>query len=554
MEIKAVSYCRVSSKEQEETGYSLPSQEKLLIEYAERKELKVVKVFAVAESASGSKKRKIFSEMMDYMEKKDISILLCEKVDRLTRNFKEAVVADDWVKEDEKRQIHFVKQNLVVHRFAKSDEKFRWDIEIVLAKKYISNLSEEVKKGQKEKISQGWLPSRPPLGYKTVGEKRHTTHIIDQKKAPFIRKMFELYSTGNYSLLALVDVMYKDGLRNNAGKKVGKSIMHNHLKNPFYCGKIKWNNEVYPGKQEAIIDEDLFSIVQDKMDRKTKSPLYRKHLPVFKAKLTCAGCGGTITWENQKGHWYGHCNHYRKCNKKTWWRQEKVEESLFPLFDDVAPKTNKVLKVLKKALKESHSNEIEYHEEKQKELNNQINKSQHRIEAIYEDKIDGKISSEFYEKKLVEYTKDKKDAVEALRKINEGNTKYYEAGYAIHELASKASEIYKSPKATTEDKRLLLSKIFSNLSLNSLEIKPDYTLAFEFLREWMPVVNSTFEPSNNGSTKGKTGVLTPAYPTLCAGQDSNLRSPKARVLQTRVFDRSTTDACLAFRMLGKLSF
>src|ERR1035437_8762061 len=166
MKNKCVIYCRVSSKEQEETGYSLPAQEKLLIEYANRTGFEVVKPFSVAESASGAKQRKIFGEMMEYMKNKGISILLCEKVDRLTRNLKEAVVANDWLEADVERQLHFVKQNLVIHKNAKSDEKFRWDIEIVLAKKFISNLSEEVKKGQKEKIAQGWLPTKPPLGYK----------------------------------------------------------------------------------------------------------------------------------------------------------------------------------------------------------------------------------------------------------------------------------------------------------------------------------------------------------------------------------------------------
>ena len=45
---KAVAYCRVSSKEQEETGYSLPAQEKLLVEYANRKDFNLIKVFPVA--------------------------------------------------------------------------------------------------------------------------------------------------------------------------------------------------------------------------------------------------------------------------------------------------------------------------------------------------------------------------------------------------------------------------------------------------------------------------------------------------------------------------
>ena len=503
MKIKAVPYCRVSSKEQEETGYSLPAQEKLMQEYAERKSFEVTKIFSVAESASGAKQRKVFSEMMGYLEKNKIDILLCEKVDRISRNFKEAIIINDWLEEDSNRQIHFVKQNLIVHKNAKSDEKFRWDIEIVLAKKYIANLSEEVKKGQAEKISQGWLPTKPPLGYKTIGDKGHKTHVIDESMALYIRKMFELYSTGNFSTLALVEVMYKAGLRNRAGKKLGKTRLYDMLSDPFYYGKMKWNERILPAKHTPLITKDLFDSVQAKLNRQFKVPQYQKHLPVFKAKMDCEECGGTVTWETQKGHWYGHCNHYRKCQQGKWWRQENVEKVLFPLFDKVAPKTPEVLRILEKALKENHAGEIEYHATSLNSLNIRLETAQRRLEAIYEDKIDGKIPPEFYNRKFAEYTKEKEDTIEALKKLNDGNKKYYEVGFAIHELASRACDIYNSPKASVEDKRLLLSKIFSNLYLNTSNIKPDYTFAFEFLLNWVPVVNSTFEPDNTLTNKGQ---------------------------------------------------
>ena len=517
MKNKAVIYCRVSSREQEETGYSLPAQEKLLKEYAERKGFEIIKVFSVAESASGSKQRKVFSEMVDFINKNKIPNLLCEKVDRLTRNLKEAVVANDWVEENTDRQIHFVKQNLVVHKNAKSDEKFRWDIEIVLAKKYIANLSEEVKKGQKEKLAQGWLPTKPPIGYLTVGEKGHKTHIVDFDKAPFIRKMFELYSTGNCSTPALVKIMYKEGLRGRTNKEIGKSRVYDMLSDPFYYGAMKWNEEVFSAKHEPLITKELFDLVQEKLNRKFKVPQYQKHLPVFKAKIDCIECGGTITWETQKGNWYGHCNHYKSCSQKKWYRQEAVEELLFPHFDGVAPRTPKVLKILEKALKESHASEIEYHTSSVNEINKTLETAQRRLEAIYEDKIDKKITPEFYNRKFLEYTKDKEEALEALKKVNDGNTKYYQAGFAIHELALKASKIYNSKKATTEDKRLLLSKVFSNLHLNSSDIKPDFTLAFEFLREWIPVLNKTFEPLENLVTKGKDATFVTFHPVGLRG-------------------------------------
>src|SRR3989339_877878 len=221
--MKTILFCRVSSREQEETGYSLPAQEKLLQDYSEKKDFKIARKFSISESASGKYQRKSFDEMLSYVKKNDIKIIICEKVDRLTRNLKDAVSINEWLNENSERQVHFVKENCVLSKDSKSNDKFIWNIKVSTAQYYIDNLSEEVKKGQKEKIAQGWLPTKPPLGYKTTGEKGHKIHIIDDIKAPLIREMFELYSTGNHSTLSLVKEMYKKGLRNRTGRTVGKS-------------------------------------------------------------------------------------------------------------------------------------------------------------------------------------------------------------------------------------------------------------------------------------------------------------------------------------------
>jgi DNA invertase Pin-like site-specific DNA recombinase len=515
--MKNIIFCRVSSKEQEETGYSLDAQEKLLKEYSEKKGFDTVKIFKVSESASGKMVRKLFMEMFEYADKHKIHIICCEKIDRLTRNLKDASLVQDWIEKDKNREVHFLKESFILNGNTKAHENLVWDMKVAIARFYTNNLSEEVKKGQKEKLSQGWLPTKPPLGYKTIGEKGHKIHIIDELKSPYIKKMFELYSTGNYSTTALVDVMYKEGLRTRTNSKLGKSMLYNLLSDPFYCGKIRWKGEVRQGNHEPIISRDLFETVQSKLNRKFKSPLYTKHLPVFKAKMSCDECGGTVTWEIQKGHWYGHCNHYRKCSQNSWWRQEKVEDQLLPLFDKMAPKSKKVLEIIEKALKETHADEIKYHTNSVTEINNNLAVVQRRLEAIYEDKIDGRITPEFYSKKLEEYTKQKEQITEALRKLNEGNKKYYQAGYALHELALKAGEIYRSQKATVEDKRLLLSKVFSNLLLGACNIRPNYTPAFEFLTKWVPKLNETFEPTNCGSNKGKESTFALSHPILLRG-------------------------------------
>ena len=515
--MKCVLFARVSSREQEFEGYSLPSQEKLLKEYAQKKSFVVVKRFSISESANGRCQRETFKEMMRYTKEKNIKAIICEKVDRLTRNFRDAVLIDDWLEEDEKREVHLVKDSLILHKNSHSQEKLNWGVRVLFAKNTIDNLSEEVRKGQQEKLEQGWLPRKSPLGYKTIGEQGHKTHVIDEQTAPFIKKSFEYYATGCYSLNTLVKKMYEEGFRTRENNKVIRSRMHAILSDCFYMGKIKWKGKIYDGKHTPLISNELFDSVQIKLKRKLTNPQYKKHLPIFKAMIKCGECGGTITWEIQKGWWYGHCNHYRACNQKKYLRQEKVEEQLFPYFDKVAPKNERVLKWLQKALKQSHTEEIKYNFSTIKNLQSNLDRIQKRLETIYEDKIDGEIDADFYEKKFKEYTTQKEEILKSLNKHNQANTKYYEVGYAIHELAYKAKEIYLNEKTTTEAKRLLLSYIFSNLSLNTDKMKVNYTLAFEFLAEWIPRLNKIFEPTRNRSNKRENEVFTPSHPVVLPG-------------------------------------
>lgn len=504
---KAVAYCRVSSKEQEETGYSLEAQENLLKEYAEKKGLTIDKSYRISESASGKQIRKTFNEMLKDVTKNKIPTILCEKIDRLTRNLKDASLIDEWVKEDPKRSVHFIKEGFLLNQNTKAHENLVWDMKVAIARFYTNNLSEEVKKGQKEKIREGWLPTKPPLGYKTIGEKGHKIHVIDERTGQLVRKMFEIYASGNYSLKALIDVMHKEGLRGRSGAKLSRSRIHKYLSDPFYFGKIFWNGTIYQGKHEPLITKELFDMAQEKLSRKFTGPQFKKYLPVFKAKMKCAECGGIISWYVQKGHWYGNCNHFKNCSQHGCLRQEKAEEQLFPYFDKVAPKNIRIMQWLEEALKDDHAEEIKYNNRKKEEYMKIITTADRRLEMAYNDKLDGRMPAGICEKAMNGAINDKECATRELEKLGKGRKEYYEAGYAIHELACKARAIYESPKATTEDKRLLLSYVFSNMELGESKITPNYTLAFEFLTKWVPKVNATFEPEKNGNLKGKTEVL-----------------------------------------------
>ena len=357
--MKAVLFCRVSSKEQEETGYSLPSQEKLLTEYCQSKGFEVEKIFSLSESAGGHKQRKMFLEMLEYLNKSKIKNLIVEKTDRLTRNMRDAVAINSWMEDDEEKQVHFVKENFVLNKNSRSNDKFIWGIKVTTAQYYLDNLSEEVKKGQKEKIKQGWLPTTPPYGYKTVGDKGHKIHVLDDQMAPLIKKMFELYSTGDYSIKKIVEEMKSLGLRSSKGGEVHKSRIHALLTDPFYIGKLVWNGIEYQGKHEPLIDEETFYRV-GKILKSKSTPYYTHHDYTFRSMFVCSHCKKMITWEQHRGFIYGHCNRRTDCNFKKWTKEETVDNQLIKELASFRIKNERLMIWLGKALKESNKMESNF--------------------------------------------------------------------------------------------------------------------------------------------------------------------------------------------------
>ncbi len=193
---QVVVYARVSSKEQEKEGFSIPAQLKLLRDYALAEGIHVVEEYVDVETAKQAG-RSSFGEMVDYLRQHpEARIILVEKTDRLYRNLK------DWVTLDElDLEIHFVKEGVVLSADSRSSEKFMHGIKVLMAKNYIDNLSEETRKGMTEKAEQGIWPSYAPFGYRNVlGENGKKTIEPDPELAPVVRQMFEWYATGQYSV------------------------------------------------------------------------------------------------------------------------------------------------------------------------------------------------------------------------------------------------------------------------------------------------------------------------------------------------------------------
>lgn len=254
--------------------------------------------------------------------------------------------------------------------------------------------------------------------------------------------MFEIYATSEYSLKRLCGVMYEEGLRTRDDNGLVKSRMAALLSEPFYYGKIRWNGNVYDGKQEPLIDKELFDRVQEILKGKY-TPKYRKLMFTFKALIRCGECGRSIIADTKKGFNYYYCTRFAtNCSQKKYTRGEVIEDQLLELLAKFEIKSPAVSAWVSKALKESHKDEIYYNETAIKELNRSHEQTQKRLDRLYDDKLDGKISESFYEQKFKQYAQEKEAAVEAVRKHSQADTKYLQLGMNLYELSQRGREVY----------------------------------------------------------------------------------------------------------------
>src|SRR3984893_11560181 len=260
---QAVVYGRVSSKEQEKEGFSIPAQLKLLKEYAAANGFALAQEYIDVETAKQTG-RAAFGEMVAYLKAHPaVRVMLVEKSDRLYRNLK------DWVTVDELDvEMHFPKEGVVLSRESRSSEKFMHGIKVLMAKNYIDNLSEEARKGMQEKAEQGIWPTKTPLGYRNItGPGGKKIIATDPALSPIVAKLFDWYASGGISLKEAAKKAQAAGLvYAESGAKVPVSTVHTILHNRLYTGQFEWNGKLIQGTHEPLVSIDLWERVQEWTD------------------------------------------------------------------------------------------------------------------------------------------------------------------------------------------------------------------------------------------------------------------------------------------------
>jgi DNA invertase Pin-like site-specific DNA recombinase len=205
-------YARKSTDEKDRQILSLESQINELRELAIREHLEIVAEYTEAKTAK-TPGRPVFSYILQQIEKHHADGILAWHPDRLARN-----------SIDGGKIIYLIDIGKIVdlrfptYRFDNTAQgKFMLSIAFSQSKYYVDNLSENVKRGFREKLRRGEWPGCAPLGY--LNDYKNHVIVPDAEKAPFIRRFFELCGTGLYTTTELFRETRKWGLTGKTGKK-----------------------------------------------------------------------------------------------------------------------------------------------------------------------------------------------------------------------------------------------------------------------------------------------------------------------------------------------
>jgi DNA invertase Pin-like site-specific DNA recombinase len=488
----AVLYARVSSKDQEREGFSIPAQQKLVRQYAREHSFTIVREFTDVETAKQAG-RSGFGDMLAFLKANPACrTIVVEKTDRLYRNIK------DWVTVDELNlEVHFAKEGVVVSKTSRSSDKFMHGIKVLMAKNYVDNLGEEVKKGMREKAEQGHWPSMAPIGYGN----NPATHRIepDSVRARLIAEVFRLYATGDYSLTALLAKTHAVGLTHpRTGRRLFKSELHRMLRNPLYYGTFVWDGKQYQGSHQPLITRHLFEQAQA-VFRGRPHARYPKQRHAFMGLLTCARCGCAITAERKKGKYvYYHCtDHHGGCDN-SYIREERLGDLLRAVIAPIQI-TDEVADSIAAALQSSEA-------EGQRRRDDAVRQSDQRQRAVvakldrgYDDYVSGKISEEFWTRKSREWEAELQAVVAERARMEQPKPLVTATAQKILELAKQAQNLFKAQDPA--EQRRLLETVLSNCTFDRGTLCPTYSKPFDLLvrgnktAEWLLRLDSNQQPS-----------------------------------------------------------
>ena len=339
--MKAVIYARYSSDNQREE--SIEGQIRECTAFAEKNGITILRHYIDRAFSAKTDNRPEFQNMIKDSGKRLFDMIIVWKLDRFARNRYDSARYKAALK---KNGVKVVSATEVI-----SDGAEGIILESVLegyAEYYSADLSEKVVRGMtenalKSKYNGGTLP----IGYQIDSDQ---CFQLDPLTAPFVREAFQRYDEGA-TMTQIRDWLNGQGVKNTRGQKMTYNSIQHLLNNRRYIGEYTYRDIVVPDAIPAIVPQDLFDRVQEKLAKNKKAPARHKAEDdyLLTTKLFCGYCGAYLCGESGTSH-TGNVHHYYKCVsvkkkrtechkksvKKEWIEDLVVNETMKMVMDDTA--------------------------------------------------------------------------------------------------------------------------------------------------------------------------------------------------------------------------
>jgi len=475
-------YIRVSTVKQGERGVSLQEQRDGIERYAARNGFEVISWFDERETAA-KHGRPIFNEMMRRLRKGEADGVIIHKIDRSARNFKDWTAIEELA--DKGMAVHFVSESLDLRS---TGGRLAADVQAVVAAHYVRNLREETRKGFYGRLKQGIYPLAAPLGYLDKGGGKPKE--IDRVRGPLVRKAFEFYATGRYTLATLQEEMTRLGFRNRNGRPLSLNGFSVILNNPFYIGliRLRKTGETFEGVHEPLIGKSVFDQVRDVLEGRTNLRVRGQGF-MLRRLLTCRLCDYSLIGERQKGHVYYRC-HTKDCPTLCV-REDAVLEEIrarvvapLKLAPEELHKARETLEELRKTWAEDHASQREA-------LKMSLGQVAGRLGRLTDAFLDGAIEKDLFEERKTALLMERRKLEEAMRELDADPARGITRTEEFLELCGSAGMLYES--AIGEEKRDLVASITSNRYVEVRKIDVTWALPFSLIAKREPVTSSALQ-------------------------------------------------------------
>lgn len=335
--MKAVIYARYSSDNQREE--SIEGQLRECMEYANHAGIDVITTYVDRALSAKTDNRPEFQRMIKDSYKHAFQAVIVWKLDRFSRNrydsaHYKAILRKNGIKVLSAREtISEGSEGILLESMLEGYAEY-----------YSAELSEKVVRGMTENALKGKNNGgQVTFGYKIDSEMHFHP---DESSAPVLHEIFTMYADG-YTIKQIVDYLNEKNVPTIRGGKMTINIVQRMLSNRRYIGEYKFRDTVTPNAIPALVSDELFNRVQERLAKNKKAPARHKAEDdyILTLKLFCGKCGAHMFGEcgtgTSKVYRYYKCARAKKgklCDKKTvkkeWIEDIAVKKALEILNND----------------------------------------------------------------------------------------------------------------------------------------------------------------------------------------------------------------------------